>query len=48
MTKLEDEVAKLIPEEKRTLKITREMQKVVLMESEIIVRKIKSRIAQAE
>ncbi len=48
MKKLEDEVAKLIPEEKRRLKITREMQEVVLMESEAIVRKIKSRIVQAE
>ena len=46
MKKLEDEMAKLIPEEKQ--KITREMQKVVLMESETIVRKIKSRIVQAE
>ncbi len=46
MKKLEDEVAKLIPEEKRRLKITREMQKIVLMESETIVRKIKSRIVQ--
>ncbi len=41
MKKLEDEMAKLIPKEKRRLKITREMQKVVLMESETIVRKIK-------
>ena len=46
MKKLQDEVAKLIPEEKRRLKITREMQKIVLMESETIVRKIKSRIVQ--
>ena len=46
MKKLEDEMAKLILEEKR--KMIREMQKVVLMESETIVRKIKSRIVQAE
>ena len=48
MKKLEDEMAKLVPEGKPRLKITREMQKVVLMESETIVRKIKSRILQAE
>ena len=57
MKKLEDAMAKLIPEEKRRLKITREMQKVgekwkkemlEEMESETIVRKIKSRTVQAE
>ena len=48
MKKLEEQMAKLIPEELRRLRITREMQKIVLMESETIVGKIISRIVQPE
>ena len=42
------QMAKLIPEERRRLRITREMHKIVLMESETIVRKIISGIVQPE
>ena len=48
MKKLEEQMAKLIPEELRRLRITREMQKIVLMESETIVGKIISGIVQPE
>ena len=48
MNKLEEQMAKLIPEELRRLRITREMQKIVLMESETIVGKIISGIVQPE
>ena len=40
MKKLEEQMAKLIPEELQRLRITREMHKIVLMESETIVRVI--------
>ena len=48
MKKLEEQMAKLIPEELRRLRITREIQKIVLMASETIVRKIISGIVQPE
>ena len=48
MKKLEEQMAKLIPEKLQRLRITREMQKLVLMESETIVRKITSGIVQPE
>ena len=48
MKKLEEQMANLIPEELRRLRITREMHKIVLMESETIVRKIISGIVQPE
>ena len=46
MKKLEEQTAKLIPKELRRLRITREMQIIVRMESQTIVRKIISKIAQ--
>ena len=48
MKKLEEQMAKLIPEELWRLRITRETLKIVLMESETIVRKIISGIVQPE
>ena len=46
--KLEEQMAKLIPEELRRLRKTREMQKIVLMQSETIVRKIISGIVYSQ
>ena len=46
MKKLEEQMAKLNPEQLRRLRITREIQKIVLMESETIVKKIISGIVQ--